>query len=69
MGWQSGAARAASPGPGALNIASPGRMLCRNAMPFPENPLSLPAGALPRLGWSALLAAALWAAVAWAIAA
>ncbi|WP_161993587.1 hypothetical protein [Muricoccus nepalensis] len=49
-------------------------MLSCNTMPQPfrprlEDPLSLSAGALPRLGWGAVVAAALWGAVLWAMAA
>ncbi|WP_156963666.1 hypothetical protein [Muricoccus aerilatus] len=49
-------------------------MLCRNTMTDAsrirlEDPLSLSAGALPRLGWGAAVSALLWGAVAWALAA
>ena len=49
-------------------------MLCRNTMQHPsrlrlEDPLSLSAGALPRLGWGVAVSALLWGAVAWALAA
>jgi len=56
----------------ALPAAARFGMLCRNAMTGPPrlaDPLSLSAGALPRLGWAAAVAAGLWGAVAWAVAA
>ena len=49
-------------------------MLSCNTMPQPfrlrlEDPLSLSAGALSRLGWGAAVSAILWGAVVWAMAA
>lgn len=49
-------------------------MLCSNTMPNPirprlEDPLSLAAGALPRLGWGLGVLTVLWAAVIWALSA
>ncbi|MFH5926190.1 hypothetical protein ACHEVM_16410 [Roseomonas sp. SXEYE002] len=34
-----------------------------------DDPLALSAGALPRLGWAALVSALLWGAVLWALSA
>lgn len=47
-----------------------GRMLCNNVMLLPwTDPLALHAGAGARLALAAAVAAGLWAAVAWAMAA
>ena len=45
-------------------------MLCNNIMPWPlPDPLALSSGAGARLALAGLVAAALWGAVAWAMAA